>query len=85
MNISAITLFDGKFKQLIMNSRIELAKLEPEPTYEKTINDIKDDCLELINSSDMNLSYINSFDNNFDQIIMNNIVEAAKFEPEPTF
>ena len=33
----------------------------------------------------MNISYITSFDDNFKQLSMNNIIEAEKFEPEPTF
>ena len=41
MNLSAITLFDENSKHISMNIRIEVAKLEPEPTFEMTINDIK--------------------------------------------
>ena len=33
MNISAITLFDDNIEHLSMNSRIEIEKLEPEPTF----------------------------------------------------
>ena len=58
MNISAITLFDDNFKHLSMNSSIEVAKLKPEPTFEKTTNDIKDNHLKNITSIDMNVSSI---------------------------
>ena len=34
MNISAITFFDNNFKQLSMNSSIEVAKIEPGTTFE---------------------------------------------------
>ena len=68
-----------------MNSRIEVKIFEPEPTFEKTINDIKDNHLESIASTAMNLSAITPFENNFKQLSMNNIIEVAKFEPEPTF
>ena len=33
INLSAITLFDNNFKQIIMNSRNEVAKFELEPTF----------------------------------------------------
>ena len=42
MSLSDITSFDDYFKQLIMKRRVEVAKIEPETTFEKTINDIKD-------------------------------------------
>ena len=41
-----------------MNSRIEVEKFEPEPTFENTINEIKDDHLKSITSIDMNVSAI---------------------------
>ena len=41
MNLSAITFFEENSKHISMNSRIEVAKLEPEPTFEMTINVIK--------------------------------------------
>ena len=41
--ISKITTsFDDNFYPLSMNSRIEVEKFEPEPTFENTINMIKD-------------------------------------------
>ena len=41
MNLSAINLFGENFKQLSMNRKIEVEKIEPGPTFEKTINEIK--------------------------------------------
>ena len=35
MNLSAITQFENNFEEPSMNSRIKLAKFEPEPTFEK--------------------------------------------------
>ena len=57
-----------------MNSRTEVEKFEPVPTLEKTINEIKDNHLESIVSSAMNLSSITSFDESFEQLNTNNIV-----------
>ena len=37
-----------------MNSRIEVAKLKPEPTFENIINKIKDNDLKRIASANMN-------------------------------
>ena len=59
MNISAITLFDDNLEQISMNSRIEIAKFEPEPTFEKTINEIKSNHLKSINFIYINVSAIN--------------------------
>ena len=64
-----------------MNSII-LAKLKPEPTFENTINDIKDNHHKIVSSSAMNLSAITSFDDNFKQLSMNSILEVEKFESE---
>ena len=55
-----------------MNSSIEVAKFEPEPTFENTTNDIKDNHLKSISSADMDISDITSFDNNLEPISMNN-------------
>ena len=52
--------FDDNFYQLSMNNRIKAAKFEPEPTFENTINDIKDNHLKFITSIAMNISAINS-------------------------
>ena len=41
-----------------MNSIIEEEKFEPEPTFEKTINEVKDNHLKSITSIAMNLSSI---------------------------
>ena len=85
MNISAITLSENNFKQLSMNSIIEVEKFKPEPTFEKTINDIKYDCMKSIASSAMNLSAITLFDENIEKLVMNSRIEVEKIEPEPTF
>ena len=85
INLSAITLFYMNLEQISINSRIEVTKFEPEPTFEKTINDIKDNHLENISSAATNLSAITLFEENFDQLITNNRTEAAKFAHEPTF
>ena len=41
-----------------MNRRIEVAIFEPEPTFKKTIDEIKDDRLKSITCIDMNASSI---------------------------
>ena len=79
------TSFDNNFDPLNMNNRVEEAKFEHGPTFENTINDIKDNNLKIIASATMNLSPINLFDENFKQLCMNTSIEGAKFEPEPTF
>ena len=43
-----------------MNSIIEVAKFKPEPIFEKTTNEIKDNNFKSITSVDMNLSSITS-------------------------
>ena len=58
MNISAITSFEKNIEQLSVSIRNEVAKFEPEPTFEKTINDIRDHNLKSITSIDMNISDI---------------------------
>ena len=63
----------------------ESAKYELEPTFGKTINDIKDNHLEIIASVATNISAITSVDENFDPLSMNNSFEAENFEFEPTF
>ena len=47
--------FDENFEQLSMNSKIEAEKFEPKPTFEKTINDIKDNHLKSVTSIAMNI------------------------------
>ena len=54
-----------------MNIRIEVEKFEPGPTFEKTINDIKNYHLKGIASAATNLPAITSFDDNFKQLSMN--------------
>ena len=85
MHLSAITFFDNNFKQLSINSIIEVEKFEPEPTFENTINDIKDNHLKIIASAAMNVSYIPLFDENIEQLSVKGGIEVATFEPETTF
>ena len=47
-----------------MNSTIEIAKFEPWPTFENTINEIKYNYLRIIASDALNLSAVTSFDKN---------------------
>ena len=68
-----------------MNSIIEVSKLEPEPTFEKTIDEIKNNHLKSIASAAINLSDITNFGDNFDPLSMNRRIEVKYFEPEPTF
>ena len=58
MNLSDITSFSGYFKQLSIDSRNKVAKFEPGPTFEKTINEIKSNHLKIIASAAMNVSAI---------------------------
>ena len=85
MNLSAITLFNDNFKQLSMKITIEVAKFEPGPTPEKTINEIKDNNMKSITSGAMNLSDITLIDENIKQLSMKIIIEVETFEPEPAF
>ena len=50
-----------------------------------TINEIKDNHLKIIASYSMNLSAINLFDNNIEQLSMNTRIEVTKFEPRNFF
>ena len=47
--------FDENFDHLSINTKIEVEKFEPEPTFENTINKIKDNNLTIITPNDMNL------------------------------
>ena len=85
MDLSYITSFDDNLKQLSMNSRFEASTFETGPTFEKTINEIKDNRLKSITSAVMNISDITSFDSNCDQLSMSNRIEVSKFEPGTTF
>ena len=58
MNIPAITSFDYNSEKNCMNKGFEAEKLEPELTFENTINEIKANHLQSITSIDMNLSAI---------------------------
>ena len=58
INISNINFLDGFLKHNMMNSRIEASKFEPEPTFENTINEIKDNYLKSITYISMNVSDI---------------------------
>ena len=66
-----------------MNSRIKVSKLEPGPTFQRNINEIKDNHLKIIASAAMNLSAITLFGENFKQLRMNSSIEVSKLEPEP--
>ena len=68
-----------------MNSRVEVAKFEPKPTFKNTINEIKYNYMKSITSDSINVSAIPQFDDNSEQLSMNSRVEVAKFEPELTF
>ena len=46
-NLSDIALFDKNIEHIIMNSKIEVAKFEPEPTSENIINEIKTNNLKV--------------------------------------
>ena len=61
-----------------MNNSFEEEKIEPEPAFEKTINEIKDNHLKSIASADMNLSYITYFDEEIDPLSINNSFKAEK-------
>ena len=84
-NIPAITSFEENFDPLIMNGSFELEKIKPEPTFENTINKIKDNNMKNITSAETNLSDITSFDDNFYSLSMKNSFEAEMFKPELTF
>ena len=58
MNPPAIKLFDDNFDPLSTKNNFEAAKFEPEPTFDNTIHDIKDNYLKNITSIDTNVSYI---------------------------
>ena len=58
MNLWAINLFDENFEQLSINIKSDEEKFEPEPTFENTINEIKDNYLKSITYISMNVSDI---------------------------
>ena len=68
-----------------MKNRFEAEKIKPEPIFENTINDIKDNNMKIIASAATNPSAITSFKNKIDMLGMNNISEEGNFKPEPTF
>ena len=55
MNLSDITSFEGKVDPLSMNNIFEASKFEPEPKFEKTINEIKANNQKSIISIEMNV------------------------------
>ena len=85
MNLSAIISYDEKIDPLSMNSSSEAATSKPEPSFENTINYIKDNNLKIIPSATTNPSDITSIEDYFDQLCINNKFESEKFEQEPTF
>ena len=58
MNVSATTSLDENFDTIRMKNRLKQQKFEPEPTFEKTINEIKASHLKSITSMDTNVSAI---------------------------
>ena len=68
-----------------MNISIEVAKFEPEPTFENTTNEIKDNYLKIIFSTAINVPAIMLIDNNLKLLSMNSIIKVVIFEPEPIF
>ena len=85
MNLSAIISYDEKIDPLSMNISSEAATSKPEPSFENTINYIKDNNLKIIASATTNPSDITSIEDYFDQLCINNRFESEKFEQEPTF
>ena len=69
------------FYPLSMNNIFEVVKFEPEPTFQNTIIEIKDNHLKSIASAAMNPSAMTSFDDNLYPLCINNSFEATKFEP----
>ena len=53
-NPSAIIIFDKKIDPICTNNSSEAEKLEPEPTFEKTIIDIEDNDLKSVVSAAIN-------------------------------
>ena len=84
MNPSDITPLDDNFDPLSMNNSFEVSKFEPEPTFEKTIDDIKDNHLKSIASAATISLAITLFDNNFDPLCMKNSFGAETSKQKPT-
>ena len=59
-NTSAITYFDNNSDPIYINNSFEAEKIEQEPTFENTINEIKYNHLKSITSIGMNVSSITS-------------------------
>ena len=76
-----VTCFDKNLDQISMNNRFEVEKFEPDPSFENTIIEIKDNHLKSIASAAMNPSAMTSFDDNLYPLCINNSFEATKFEP----
>ena len=60
MDLSNITPFEDNYDPICMNKIFEAEKSEREPTFEKTINEIKSNRLKSITSIYNNVSYITS-------------------------
>ena len=73
------TSFEEDFDPLSMNSRIEVAKFKPGLTFEKNINEMKNNHMKSIASVTMNPPTLTLFDKNFEQIGMNSRFEVSKF------
>ena len=61
-----------------MNNIFEVEKRESATSFEKNINEIKDNHLKIISCAAMNLSAITYFYENFDPISMDKSFEAVK-------
>ena len=71
-NPSDITSSDKNFDTLCIKNSFEAEKFEPEPTFEKTINEIKYNHLKSIYYAATSPSAIVSFDKFFDPLFLNN-------------
>ena len=58
MNLSGISLFNKNIEQFSMNRKIDVSIFEPEPTFEKTIDEIKYIHLKSITNIIMNVLHI---------------------------
>ena len=73
-----------------MNIRIKVEKFEPEPTFEKTINEIKTNYLKNITSIDMNVSAITldkpsfSSENIISELMPWILLQSLGKSPQPT-
>ena len=63
-------IIDQNFYQISINNSFEVEKLEPEPTFEKTINEIKANHSKSIISIDMNLNKHSSYSEHLNSDLM---------------